>query len=92
MSSWMALLVVINSAAFLVYALDKAQAMAGGWRIPESTLLLFALLGGWPGAWAAQRIFRHKTRKTAFQVAFWASAVGNLAFIAAILAWTEAIP
>ena len=34
--------------------------------MPEKTLLLLALLGGWPLAKLAQRRFRHKTRKQPF--------------------------
>lgn len=56
---------------FLAYALDKSAATRNAWRTQESTLHLFALLGGWPGALAAQRLLRHKTVKTSFQRAFW---------------------
>lgn len=57
--------------AFLAYAFDKSAAQNGQWRTQESTLHLFALLGGWPGALAAQRLLRHKSAKTSFQVVFW---------------------
>jgi len=30
------------------------------------------MLGGWPGAFLAQRVFRHKTSKLSYQVVFWA--------------------
>jgi len=35
---------------FALYAADKSAAQAGRWRTPESTLLTFGLIGGWPGA------------------------------------------
>ena len=57
--------------AFFIYRSDKRRAEAGEWRIPESTLHLVELLGGWPGAFLAQRQFRHKTSKISFQVVFW---------------------
>lgn len=58
----------VNLAAFLAFGIDKARARAGGWRISEATLLGLALLGGTPGAYAARRHFRHKTRKQPFVV------------------------
>lgn len=32
---------------FLAYASDKSKAQRGDWRTPESTLHMFALIGGW---------------------------------------------
>jgi uncharacterized membrane protein YsdA (DUF1294 family) len=56
---------------FVAYRSDKRRAEAGAWRIPESTLHMAELAGGWPGAFLAQRTFRHKTSKTSYQVEFW---------------------
>ena len=53
------------------YAWDKHQARRGGRRLRESHLHLMALAGGWPGAFVAQRLFHHKTRKASFQRTFW---------------------
>ncbi|THH35687.1 DUF1294 domain-containing protein [Aliishimia ponticola] len=47
-------------------AWDKRCAIKAGRRIPERTLLLWALIGGAPGAKLAQQHFRHKTRKQPF--------------------------
>ncbi len=58
--------IAINFFAFAAFGVDKMKAEAGSWRVQESTLLLFALLGGSPGAYAGRRIFRHKTRKQPF--------------------------
>lgn len=34
-------------------------------------LQTWSLFGGWPGAFLAQRQFRHKTAKPTFQTVFW---------------------
>jgi uncharacterized membrane protein YsdA (DUF1294 family) len=59
-------LVAINLATFAAFGLDKRRAEAGAWRIPERRLLGLAAAGGGLGAVAAQRVFRHKTRKEPF--------------------------
>ena len=63
--------------AFAAYAIDKSAAKGGRRRIPENSLHLLALAGGWPGAFVAQRLLRHKTRKVSFQVVFWLTVVAN---------------
>ncbi len=68
---------VASLTAFILYAIDKAAARRGSRRIAENTLHLWSLLGGWPGALAAQRIFRHKTSKTSFQIVFWITVALN---------------
>jgi uncharacterized membrane protein YsdA (DUF1294 family)/cold shock CspA family protein len=62
---------VFSSLAFLMYASDKLRAIRGNWRIPESSLHLVEAAGGWPGAYIAQQMMRHKTVKTSYQVTFW---------------------
>ena len=42
--------------AFLAYCIDKTAAQNDRWRTRESTLHLFGLIGGWPGALVAQRM------------------------------------
>ena len=69
--------------AFVAYALDKSAARNDRWRTQESTLHLFSFVGGWPGALAAQRLLRHKSRKRSFQIVFWLTVVVNCG----ILAW-----
>lgn len=59
-------LVAINAWTMLRFRQDKMRAIAGGRRIPEADLLGLALMGGSPGAFAARRLFRHKTRKEPF--------------------------
>ncbi len=55
----------------VAYVLDKRAARLGRPRTPENVLHALELLGGWPGAFVAQRVLRHKTAKTAYQIVFW---------------------
>jgi uncharacterized membrane protein YsdA (DUF1294 family)/cold shock CspA family protein len=71
------LYLVTSVVAFFAYAFDKAAALRNQWRTQESTLHLFALLGGWPGALAGQRLLRHKSAKASFQATFWVTIVLN---------------
>ena len=59
-------LLIINAAAFLLMRIDKQKARKNRWRIPESTLMLSAALGGSIGALAGMYTFRHKTKHLKF--------------------------
>jgi uncharacterized membrane protein YsdA (DUF1294 family) len=74
--------------AYLAYFFDKAASLKGHWRTPESTLHLFSVLGGWPGAMLAQRTLRHKTQKKSFQVTYWVTVVLNCAALGWLLSPT----
>ncbi|AGU49507.1 cold-shock DNA-binding domain-containing protein [Variovorax paradoxus B4] len=76
-------LLLVSLLTFAVYGFDKSAAQAGRWRTAESTLHLLSLAGGWPGAWCAQRLFRHKSRKASFMAAYWATVLLNIAALAA---------
>jgi uncharacterized membrane protein YsdA (DUF1294 family) len=62
---------VVSAVTYYVYARDKKLAQTGGWRTKEMSLHLCELLGGWPGAFLAQRTLRHKNAKVSYQFAFW---------------------
>jgi len=66
---------VASLATFGAYGLDKRRAVRRGWRIPERTLHLMELAGGWPGALAGQAVFRHKRSKGAYMAVYGAIAV-----------------
>ncbi|WP_339688505.1 cold shock and DUF1294 domain-containing protein [Gimesia maris] len=66
---------------FIAYAWDKSAAQRGKWRTAESNLHVLALVGGWPGALAAQRLLRHKSSKQKFLVVYWLTVFLNVAAI-----------
>jgi uncharacterized membrane protein YsdA (DUF1294 family) len=50
-------------------------------KIPENTLHLWSLIGGWPGAALAEKLVHHKSRKRSFQIAYWITiALNGIAF------------
>jgi len=59
-------LLAINVVTAVVYAWDKIQARRGNRRIPERTLFLLNLAGGFIGAWIVFFGMRHKTRHRSF--------------------------
>jgi len=69
---------VLNLVTFFVYWQDKFAATQGAWRTAENTLHLFGLAGGWPGAWFAHQILRHKSAKQAFRHAYWMTVILNV--------------
>ncbi len=85
LQTWIVLLLVVSPISFLAYGWDKRQAQKNGWRVPEKTLHSIDALGGWPGGLCAQQIFRHKTRKSVFQVKFWLTVVLHIVGILMIV-------
>lgn len=82
--AYLLLVAVASTVAFVAYGVDKRRAGTDARRIPERTLHLLALAGGWPGAIVAQRRFRHKTQKVRFRVVFWITVVLHVAAVAAV--------
>ncbi len=78
-------LICINVTTFLAYGVDKRAAVNGSWRIPEAHLHTLEFLGGWLGAYIAQKVFRHKTKKKSFRIMFWLMLVLQLAAVYIIL-------
>ncbi|HEX6875285.1 MAG TPA: cold shock and DUF1294 domain-containing protein [Nocardioidaceae bacterium] len=73
---------LLSGAAFLMYGADKSAAVQGRWRTSESTLHTISLVGGWPGALVARRVFRHKTTKQPFRTIFWGTVIANCVALA----------
>lgn len=57
----------VNLLAFIVYGVDKMKARKARWRIPESALLMLAVVGGSVGAWMGMRVWHHKTLHRKFK-------------------------
>ncbi|WP_298396847.1 DUF1294 domain-containing protein [Sphingobium sp.] len=66
-----AALLLANLIAFILFGLDKRRARMGLRRLSERSLLLWALVGGTPGAFLGRHVFRHKTRKQPFSTLLW---------------------
>ncbi len=58
--------IIINFTAFILYYSDKRKAVNHNWRIPEATLIGVSFAGGGIGAYAAMKLFRHKTKHLKF--------------------------
>ncbi|MCK4873821.1 MAG: DUF1294 domain-containing protein [Phycisphaerales bacterium] len=87
---WAAITYVLMSLlTLLAFGADKRRAMRGCRRIPEASLHLLELLGGFPGAMLGGRLFRHKTRKRRYR--FITGAIALL-HVAGWLAWLLILP
>ncbi|MGD9131553.1 MAG: DUF1294 domain-containing protein [Candidatus Bathyarchaeota archaeon] len=64
-STLLVFLVIVNIFSLILFGVDKLKSKSGGWRIPESRLLLVALFAPF-GAYAGMLLFRHKTHKVKF--------------------------
>ncbi len=69
-----------------LYAKDKRAARLNRQRTPENTLLVWCVLGGWPGGLVASRMLRHKTAKMSYRISFVISIIAHLSLVAWI-AW-----
>jgi uncharacterized membrane protein YsdA (DUF1294 family) len=80
---------VISLLTFFAYRGDKRRAEEGDDRTPEAALHLAEMLGGWPAAFVAQRVFRHKIAKVSYQVKFWLIVMAHeyLAIDGGLLGW-----
>ena len=80
-------MLAINLIAFIAYWRDKRAAVRLGQRTPEVLLHGLEVLGGWPGAWLAQRMLRHKSSKQSYQWAYLSMIAINLV---ALGVWLDA--
>lgn len=72
---------LVNLITYWMYAQDKEAAQQGNRRVPENTLHILAVLGGWPAAWLAQQKLRHKTQKQPFLNVYFCTIAFNILII-----------
>ena len=75
---------LINVLTLAMYGADKMAARRAMRRVPEATLLVFGLIGGWPGAIIGQQLFRHKTQKQPFKTYFIVSVIVSISAMVAV--------
>lgn len=61
-------LAAVNICAFAAFGIDKSKSIRAKWRIPETTLISFAIFGGGIGCLLGMKAFRHKTLKPLFYI------------------------
>ncbi len=77
----LAFYLILNTAALVIYAADKAAARQGRWRTRETLLMGLSLAGGAFGGLLAMLLFHHKTRKLRFWLVNLLSAAAHLLLI-----------
>jgi len=82
------LLIALNAASFLLLGMDKFQAAQGGMRIPEKILFASAFVGGSAGTLVGMYLFRHKTKKTSFQMVIALILLLQIAALAYLYNWS----
>lgn len=81
---WIGIL-ILNVVTFFVYGIDKFKAKKSLWRIPESTLLILAALGGSVGAYLGMKVWHHKTLHKKFSLGVPAILLLHLALLVYIM-------
>ena len=71
----------VNLGGFIAFGIDKRRSARSKWRIPEATLLTFALLGGSIGCLLGMQFFRHKTLKPIFSIGVPAILITQVLFL-----------
>ncbi len=75
----------VNVLGFVLMGIDKSRAKKRGFRIPEATLFVVAIIGGSIGTIAGMFFFRHKTRHWYFLYGLPAILLIQIALVVAVL-------
>ena len=78
-------LLIINALGFALMLADKVKARKNLWRIPESTLMLIAALGGSVGSLFGMYTVRHKTKHRKFTLGIPAILLAQIILAAVLL-------
>ena len=86
-------LLAINGITFFTYVIDKWKAKRSKWRIPESTLLVMAVIGGSVGAWLGMKVWHHKTMHKKFKYGVPAIFFIQVALVGYVIfkGWTQGV-
>ncbi len=76
----------VNVLGFALMGIDKSRAKKRGFRIPEATLFVVAIIGGSIGTIIGMFSFRHKTRHWYFLYGLPAILLIQIALVIAVLA------
>lgn len=71
----------VGITTFINYYFDKRSARLGNWRTSEAQLHYLELAGGWIGALLAQKLLRHKNKKSSFQLVYWLIIFFHISFL-----------
>jgi uncharacterized membrane protein YsdA (DUF1294 family)/cold shock CspA family protein len=82
----------VNVVTLYLYMHDKYSASQRAWRVSEDTLHAWSLAGGWPGAWFAQQLLRHKSAKKSFRDIYWLVVVLHCAAFSGALWFLKLLP
>ena len=78
----LAVIALMNIAAFALMGHDKRCARQGNWRVPEKTLFLVTACFGGLGGVLGIKVFHHKTQHWYFKVFFPVLLVVQIALLA----------
>ena len=75
----------VNVLGFALMGIDKYKAKKRGFRIPEATLFVVAIIGGAIGSIVGMFMFNHKTRKRYFVFGMPAILILHIALVIALI-------
>ena len=81
-------ILLVNLGGFIAFGIDKSRSKRAKWRIPEATLMTFALLFGSIGCLFGMKVFRHKTMKPAFFIGIPVILLLQIAIIVVVVFFT----